>query len=149
MRCDSFAGADVSDMVGAMSDWDEQQVETWIRLYEQVAATLARYGKIESSGDADYWINEDNYGWNRISVGVNNLKMLHPDIVNSLRKLLAKLPGWEITLAVDILGKEKSWPKMGLTIRNHEIIDGLQRHLFPVEFQSFTYPDSRPGTGYD
>jgi hypothetical protein len=149
MRSDSFAGADVSDMVGAMSDWDEQQVETWHRLYEQVAGTLAQYGKIDSSGSADYWINEDNYGWKRISVGANNLKMLHPDIVSSLRELLSGLPGWEVTLAVDVLGKEKSWPKMGLTIRNHEIIDGLQRHLFPAEFQNFIYSDGKPGTGYD
>lgn len=132
-----------------MSDWDEQQVEIWLRLYEEVATVLSRYGRMDSSGHADYWINEDNYGWNRISIGANNLKMLYPEIVNSLRRLLSELPGWELTLAVDLLEKETSWPKMGLTIRKHEIIDGLQRELFPPEFRHFAYADARPGTGYD
>lgn len=132
-----------------MNDWDEQQVETWDRLYEQVTGLLARHGKEDSSGVADYWVNADNYGWRRISIGVNNLKMLSPDIVKSLRSLLSELPGWEITLAVDLLEKEKTWPLMGLTIRKHEIIDGLQRQYFPAEFQNLKYEGSRPGTGYD
>jgi hypothetical protein len=38
---------------------------------------------------------------------------------------------------------------MGLTIRDHEIIDGLQRQYFPREFQSIRYRGSRPGTERD
>jgi hypothetical protein len=75
--------------------------------------------------------------------------MLRPDIVNSLRTLLFELPEWEITLAVDILSKEESWPLMGLTIRKQEIIDGLQREYLPAEYQNVKYESSRPGTGYD
>lgn len=149
MRCESFVGAVENDGAGVMSDWDEQQVQTWHRLFGQVAAVLERYGHMDPSGRADYWINGDNYGWSRISVGANNLKMLNPDIVNSLRGLLSDLPEWEITVAVDMLGKESIWPNMGLTIRKHEIIDGLQRKLLPPEFAHFAYPGSRPGTGND
>jgi hypothetical protein len=136
-------------MVITMGDWDAQQVEIWGHLYEQVINLLAKHGKEDSSGHADYWVNEDNYGWRRISVGVNDLKMLRPDIVNSLRTLLFELPEWEITLAVDILSKEESWPLMGLTIRKQEIIDGLQREYLPAEYQNVKYESSRPGTGYD
>lgn len=149
MRLSIFAEADVNNAVATMSDWDKQQLATWNHLYEQVTGLLAQYGKEDSGGHADYWVNEDNYGWRRISIGANNLKMLSPNIVKLLRALLSELPEWEITLAVDIVEKEKVWPLMGLTIRKDEIIDGLQRHLFPAEFQKLTYPDSRPGTGYD
>jgi hypothetical protein len=149
MRLNIFAGAGVNNKVAIMSDWDEQQVAAWNLLYEQVTGLLARYGKENSGGHADYWVNEDNYGWRRISIGANNLKMLRPDIVNSLRKLLSELPEWEITLAVDILEKEKSWPLMGVTIRKHEVVDGLQRQYLPKEFLDVQYADSRPGTGYD
>jgi hypothetical protein len=38
---------------------------------------------------------------------------------------------------------------MGLTIRAHEIIDGLQRQYFPEPYRSFRYEGSRPGTEYD
>jgi hypothetical protein len=132
-----------------MNDWDEKQVSIWDRLYEQVTGLLARYGMEDSVGKGDYWVVDDNYGWRRSQVEIHNLKMLRPEIVNDLRSLLTDLPDWEITVTIDIPGKEKVWPVMGLTIRKHEIIDGLQRHLFPVEFQNVQYVDSRPGTGYD
>lgn len=132
-----------------MNDWDEKQVESWHQLYERVLALLVQYGIDDPVGQGDYWVVEDNYGWNRIIIGVHNLKMLSPEIVNALRELLSDLPKWEIVTYVDIPGKEKIWPKMGLTIRKHEIIDGLQRQLFPTEYQNLRYADSRPGTGYD
>jgi len=132
-----------------MSDWDEKQVDAWHRLYERVTGVLARYGTEDSGGKGDYWVNEDNYGWRRITIGINNLKMLTPEIVNKLRGLLSELPDWEIVAAVDVPSYEKMWPAMGLTIRKHEIIDGLQRQYFPAEFQGLQYAGSRPGTGYD
>jgi hypothetical protein len=132
-----------------MTDWDEQQSERWERLYQQVVNLLAPHGVNNAVGEGDYWVVEDNYGWHRVTVGVHSLKILRPEIVNSLRELLSEHLGWEIVAYVDIPEKEKLWPKMGLTIRKHEIIDGLQRELFPPEFRGFIYSDSRPGTGYD
>jgi hypothetical protein len=62
---------------------------------------------------------------------------------------LNDFPEWEIIVVVDIPGKERVWPPMGLTIRKHEIVDRLQREFLPVEFRSLAYKDSRPGTGFD
>lgn len=132
-----------------MNDWDEKQVETWNGLYDRVTNLLARYGSEYHLGKGDYSVVEDNYGWRRVTVSAHHLKMLRPEIVVGLRGFLSELPDWEITVAVDVLGKENEWPIMGLTIRKHEIIDGLHRQFFPQAFQNLTYTDSRPGTGYD
>ncbi len=132
-----------------MSDWDSEQVDIWNRFYQEVADLLAKYGIENPIGDGDYWINEDNYGWRRISVGVQNLSLFRPEVVTALRGLLDAYPDWEIAVAVDVLGTEKSWPLMGVTIRKREIVDGLQRQYLPEEFRRYQYADSRPGTGYD
>jgi len=128
-----------------MNDWDEKQASIWDRLYEQVTGLLARYGREDSVGKGDYWVVDDNYGWRRSQIEIHNLKMLRPDIVSALRGLLSDLPDREITVTVDIPGKEKAWPVMGLTIRRHEIIDGLQRKFFPRKIQHWQYAGSRPG----
>lgn len=125
------------------------QMEQWNLLYDQVAVLLGRYGKADSFGRGDYLIVDDNYGWNRISVAIQNLHILNPEIVRNLQSLLTNLQEWEIVMAVDVPGTEVNWPRMGLTIRRNEIIDGLQRQYFPDEFRSFAYPGSRAGTGYD
>jgi hypothetical protein len=52
-------------------------------------------------------------------------------------------------VAVYVPGVGEDWPDMGLTIRAHEIVDGLQRSLFPKEFQNLRYEGSRPGTDRD
>ena len=132
-----------------MNDWDETQVELWNELHDKLEALLALRGIEDSSGERDYWINHDNYGWKRITFGANHLKMLAPDLIGQIRDLLLELPDWEIVAVVDILEKQSQWPKMGLTIRKREIVDGLQRQYFPAEFRSFAYPDSRAGTGFD
>jgi hypothetical protein len=38
---------------------------------------------------------------------------------------------------------------MGLYIRPHEIIDGLQRRYFPKEFQDIAYEGARCDPAYD
>jgi len=130
-----------------MNDWDPVQVETWHRLYNQVSGVLAKHATENAFGEADYSINEENYGWTRIQVVVDRLDLFRPGIVDELRQLVRDLPGWEIAMAVS--GKDKSWPLMGLTIRRHEIVDGLRRDVLPEVFRTYRYADSRPGTGYD
>lgn len=132
-----------------MTDWDEKQVENWHLLFEGVSKILMQYGAEYHSGKGDYLLVEDNYGWQRITFSVQNLTMLKPDIIRRLRDLLSDFQEWEIVVAVDIPGREKTWPVMGLTIRKREVIDGLQRQYFPQEFQNWQYEDSKPGTGYD
>ena len=128
---------------------DDKQDEFWDALLIKTRQLLGRYGEEDYCGRKDYLVVDDDYGWQRITIEVQNLKMFRPELVQSLRGLLSDLPGWHIVLAVDVPGKEQDWPLMGLTIRKHEIIDGLQRKYLPQEFQSISFPGSRPGTGYD
>jgi hypothetical protein len=127
---------------------DDDQGRTWEQLYGSVRDLLAQYGTDEATGRGDYWINDDNYGWERIQIIVQNRATLRPDIVAKLRELLLNLPTWQITMAVDVPGKEKEWPRMGLTIRKHEIIDGLRRDLMP-ELANVHFAGSRSGTEND
>lgn len=135
--------------VPQMSDWNEKQVDTWHQLLDRATNVLARHGTEYHSGMGDYSVIEDNYGWRRITVGIHNLNLLMPEVVGELKSLLIELPDWEIVLGVDIVSQANEWPVMGLTIRQHEIIDGLQRQYFPAEYRNLTYEDGRPGTGYD
>ncbi|MEA2990509.1 MAG: hypothetical protein QOG83_3220, partial [Alphaproteobacteria bacterium] len=83
------------------------------------------------------------YGHQRHKVEIHQLRMLAPPVIKSLRALLNEYPQWEIIVAVDIPGKESAWPPMGVTIRRHEIIDGLQRQYLPDEFQGVAYEGSK------
>jgi hypothetical protein len=132
-----------------MTTDDEIRDRIWTKLYRRIVNLLRRYGKEDAIGEGDFWVVDDNYGWRRHTVYVNNLKLLSPNIVASLRSFLDNLPDWAIVLSLDVPGKEKSWPPMGVTIRKHEIIDGLQREYLPESFRTFVIPGSRPGTGYD
>ena len=128
---------------------DEARDRTWNDLYRKIVQLLRKHGKEEPTGGGDYWVVDDNYGWRRHTISVFTLKMLDPPIVAELRDLLKDLPGWEIVMALDVPGKEDLWPPMGVTIRAHEVIDGLRRAHLPEPYRSAVIPGSRPGTGYD
>jgi hypothetical protein len=132
-----------------MTTEDEQRDRIWTDLYQRVLNLLQQYGKEDAFGNGDFLVVDDNYGWRRHTINAFNLKMLSPNIVAALRVLLDNLPDWEIVLALDVPGKEKIWPHMGLTIRKHEIIDGLMRNYLPEPYRTFVFPGSRPGTGFD
>lgn len=127
---------------------DDRQWAEWDALYGKVKEVLATWGVEDAFGKADFLIVDDNYGMNRHIIEIHKLQMLKLPVIQQLRGLLRELPGWEIVMALDIPGKEH-WPLMGVTIRKHEIIDGLQREVLPPEFKDFHIPGSRPGTGYD
>ncbi len=128
---------------------ESEQERVWGLLYDLIQGALQQFGQEEFRGRADYFLVDDNYGFKRHAVEVHKLHMLGAHIVKALRSLLVAFPDWEIIIVVDIPGKENVWPPMGLTLRAHEVIDGLQRQYLPQEFQSLTYEGSRPGTGYD
>ena len=130
-----------------MSTSDQDRI--WNRLYRSIRSLLRRHGVESATGAGEFWLVDDNYGWRRHTVNVFDLKILDPAIIAALRRLLDDLPGWEIVLAVDVPGKEVEWPLMGVTIRKHEIIDGLSRGHLPEPYRSMVIPGSRPGTGYD
>jgi hypothetical protein len=123
----------------------------WNELYERMGRVLSEYG-VEDATQAggDYWIVERPYGYDQHKVYASTLKMLAPEIVYSLQKLLHSFRGWEIFITVFTRPPEgDTWPEMGLIIREHEIIDGLQRQYFPPEYQSLQYEGSRVGTDKD
>ena len=128
---------------------DPAQEMVWSALYDRIRAVLIPFGTKDHFGNADYLLEDDNYGHRRHIIEIHKLRMLDPALVRMLRMLLDKLPDWEIVIAVDVPGTENSWPRMGLIIRKSEIVDGLQRELFPPEFQKMVFEGSRPGTGYD
>lgn len=131
------------------SESDARYIRNWTRLYERVCHALSRFGEEEPCGLADYWVFDDYWGYPQVKVYLTNLAMLRPEIITTLQRLLTASPGWEIIVAVSIRGAGESWPNMGLTIREDEIVDRLPRIYSPPEFQGFQYEGSRPGTERD
>ncbi|MGE4254175.1 MAG: hypothetical protein AB7E84_03070 [Xanthobacteraceae bacterium] len=99
-----------------------EQERTWGILYAKILEVVHEFGTDNQFGEGDYLVVTDNYGWPRHTIEIHKLHMLQPAIVNRLRELLSEFAGWEIVVAVDIPGTESLWPRMGLTIRAHEII---------------------------
>jgi hypothetical protein len=132
-----------------MTENDAERDHIWGKLYDEIVDLLGQHGKESPKGDGDFWVLDDNYGWRRHTVYLFSLTMLDLDIIERLRRMLDNRPDWEIVLAIDVPGREKDWPPMGLTLRNHEIIDGLSRAHLPEPYRSLVIPGSKPGTGYD
>lgn len=128
---------------------EEEQARTWQLLYERICALLRRFGKEDAVWRGDYWVVDDNWGFRQQKIYINNLDLLRPSIIKPLQRLLAEFPDWEIMAAVSVPQLGESWPTMGLTIRAHEIVDGLQRQYFPKQYQHIEYEGSRRGTDRD
>lgn len=128
---------------------EAEQARIWELLYDRVRALLLTFGSEDYRDTADCWVDDDNVGTLQQKIYVRNLSLLRPAIVNSLQRLLAEFPEWEIMIGVSVPGLGRAWPEMGLIIRANEIVDGLQRQYFPKEFQSFVYEGSRRGTDRD
>ena len=133
--------------MNALNETEQERV--WEELYKQILNVLARFGIEDAFGKADYLLVDDNYGWTRHTIEIHKLRMLDPALVKALRSLLGDLKEWEIVISIDIPDTENKWPPMGLIIRKHEIIDGLQRDFLPEEFRAIEFEGSRRGTGFD
>jgi hypothetical protein len=127
---------------------DPEHDRVWDMVYGRMLSFLQAYGKNDPFGKGQYFVIDDDYGPDFNKIEVHDLRMLAPDVISGLRSLLADLPPWSITVAIDVDNLDPKRPMMGLTIRKHEIIDGLDRRYLPPEFANLRYPDSRPGT-YD
>lgn len=127
-----------------------QQSEIFERLYPRVEKLLERFGRpdyLPGQPYGDYSVHGDYSGYPQIVVFVGNLKMLQPNIIYELQRLIKEFAEWQVEVTVAVRGHD--WPNMGLYIRPHEIIDGLQRQYFPKEFQDIVYAGARRGTAYD
>jgi hypothetical protein len=128
---------------------ETEQERQWGDLYDKIVETMRQFGSEDYRGRADHLIVDDNYGWRRHTIEVHKLPMLQLAVIKSLQSLLREVPDWAIVVAVDIPGTEGKWPRMGVTIRQHEIIDGLVRNYLPEPYRTMVIPGSKPGTGYD
>ena len=144
-------------MRNSMSDNEQirhrkEQIKTFERLRDCTYELLERFGEADyqpHQSHGDFSVHGDFTGYQQVVAFVNNCKMLQPAVVNALRELIKQFPGWEIEVAVTVRGHYEDWPNMGLYIRPHEIIDGLQRQYFPKEFQDVEYKGARRGTKDD
>jgi hypothetical protein len=119
-----------------------KQEAEWLVLHDRITETMDRFGQKDPIRKGDYWLLDENWGWYRQQLEVQNLSLLEPSIIEALQALLAHHPKWDITVRVDVRGKEESWPGMGLIIRHDKIIDELQRDFLPEEFRAFSYGSS-------
>jgi hypothetical protein len=111
----------------------------WRSLHDTASEVLDAFGKKDHLGRADYWIVDDDWGLDFIRVEVQNLQLLARVVVGKLKQILADFPGWHIAVRVDVPGKEKTWPLMGILIFRGRVIDHLKREYLPPEFRHITY----------
>lgn len=116
----------------------------WQSLHDKATEALDAFGKKDCFGKADYWIVDDDWGLDFIRVEVQNLQLMRPVVIDRLKQILADFPGWHIAVRVDVPGKEKSWPLMGVLVLHDRVIDRLKREYLPEEFRSLRYDG---GTG--
>ena len=128
----------------------DEQFEIFERLRARIDALLEQYGKPDSLSEiGDYSAHDDFRQSPQVKVSISNPKLLSPIIIYQLQEIVKEFPGWEIVVAVVLDERQAWWPRMGLYIRPHEIIDGLQRQYFPKEYQDIEYAGARRGTEKD
>lgn len=115
------------------------QEAEWSRLHNLITEALDQFGKKNAFREGDYWLLDDNWGWRRHQLEVQNLELLRPHVIKALQALLADFPNWDMTVRVDVPGKEKVWPGMGVIIYPDQIVDELQRDFLPPEFRGIHY----------
>jgi hypothetical protein len=130
----------------------DHDLGTFERIRDRAYDLLKHFGRPDyqpDQGHRDYSMQGDYSGHPEVVVFIGSLEMLRPPVIAKLQGLIRDFPGWQITVTVAMRGHYDDWPNMGLYIRPHEIIDGLQRQYFPEEFQSIEYEGARRGTAYD
>jgi len=125
------------------TDSESLQEREWEILHDRIDALLGRFGTKNAFRRGDYWIRDDNWGLHEHSIEIQNLALLEPAIVESLRRIVSDYPDWEIVVSVDVPGTENAWPRMGIVVQPNKIIDGLQRDFLPEPFRSLHYEGSR------
>ena len=109
---------------------DPEQEKEWNLLYDRITELL------QPSEEGEDYTMMDNFGAYAHRIEGESPKLVMPDMVKSLHKLLIEYPNWEIVIVLDCAG--------GVIIRDDEIIDGLRRQDLAEEFQTIEYEGSRP-----
>jgi hypothetical protein len=119
-----------------------RQEDEWLFLHDRITQTLDNFGRKNAFRKGDYWLVDDNWGWRRHQLEVQNLNLLKPHVIKSLQILLDGFPDWSMSVRVDVPGKEDIWPGMGLIIYPDQIIDELERQYLPAEFADIRFGGS-------
>jgi hypothetical protein len=136
-------------------EYDRRQNEQYgvfERLSARVGELLERFGRPDFAPDqpkGDFSVHGDYSEYPQVVVFVHNLNLLQNPVVNALQALLKDFPGWQIDLMVGLWGHLDDWPNMGISIRDDEIVDDLQRQYFPPEYQNLAYEHTRKGSVLD
>jgi hypothetical protein len=128
-----------------------EQCEIFERLCDRVDKLLERFGRpdfLPGQPYGDYHVHDDYSEYPQVVVFVENLDLLRIPVVDALQSLAREYPGWQIDLMVTLRGHE-DWPNMGISIRENEIVDDLQRQYFPPEYRNLRYEHSRQGNVLD
>jgi hypothetical protein len=115
------------------------QERDWQVLYHAITRVLDRFGKKDARGKKDYWLVDDNWGPRRHRLLFQNLDLFQMDILRQLQAVLAGYAEWCITIQVDVCGKEKIWPGMGVIVYEDEIVDELRREFLPERFRDTVF----------
>ena len=90
-----------------------------------------------------YWLVDDNWGCYLQKIEFQNLNLFRPEVIRELQDALVGFPLWS-TIRVDVVGKEKEWPGMGIIIYPNEIFDELQRDYLPDRFKTMIFGTIAP-----
>jgi hypothetical protein len=128
-----------------------EQYEVFEDLEARVDKLLERFGRpdyLPGQPYGDYQVHGDYSEYPQVVVFVENLKLLQRPVVDALQQLVREFPGWQIDLMVTLRDHD-DWPNMGISIRDNEIVDDLQRQYFPPDYQNLAYEKSRKGNILD
>ncbi|MGP9811885.1 hypothetical protein ACTZWT_10275 [Rhodopseudomonas sp. NSM] len=122
----------------------EKFLQTWSELRDRAIAYLEGFGKeIDPLGHKDFWVVDDDYDLYLLQVEIMSLDLLQPAVIYGLRDLLRDYPDFAMTVAV-VAPHGITWPRMGITLFEGQIIDGLKRGSLPLPYQEIQYKGSRP-----
>jgi hypothetical protein len=116
----------------------------WHELFSRLKSVLQRYGKEAKSG-GDYFLIDHGLAPCVHEIEIHQLHMLRLEVIKALHEALVGFPDWEVEISVSIPEAGITiYSNEGLTIREDEIIDALDRTLLPKEYQGLVYERSRP-----
>lgn len=125
-------------------------VEEYEFIWGRVDAAMKRYAAVNYFQEfEDYNVHWPYNGWSQILIEIFNLEVLSARLVRRLRRQVIGQPGWEVVIAIAVKKHWDEWPRMGIRIRENEVIDDLKRECFPVKFQSLAFEGARIGTAAD
>lgn len=126
---------------------EERLSSEWNELYGRIKDVLLQYGQDDIDG-GDYFVVDEIFSSYVHQIEMHKLHMLRPEIIKSLQGLLKDYPDWEIEISIYIPQDDINVdPGEGLTLRDDEIVDALDRELLPEEYRDLKYEGSRPPKG--